>query len=409
MNPDATVSVKAATKIPGYAWVVLFAIYMATLAAPLNQMKVPPVLTVLMDAFDMDYGRAGDLMSIFSILGFVLALPAGFILLKIGIKKTGLIAVGALLAGTVLGALADTIFMLFSGRFIEGAGMGLIMVAAPAAISVWFPAARRAMPMGLWASSVGVGSIAALNFAPVLEASYNWQAVWWAGAIMAGLAFVLFAILFRLPKSDEIIEPLEETIAKTVDTAPQSLTKAMANPSLWMIAFAFGCFNLAVMAWSTFYPNFLEVERGYTAAYAGFLTSLIMGVAVFSAPLGGYLSDRLGSRKIMIIIPFVALGLMFFFPFTVTGWGIPAFMLITGLLVGPIAPVCLAAVPEIMKSRHLVGIGMGVAALCQNLGMFIGPMIFGRLVEAAGWVTSGYLMIPVCILAIIAAWKAKIR
>ncbi|HSW38609.1 MAG TPA: MFS transporter [Acidobacteriota bacterium] len=409
MNQQAAATLKAAGKIPGYAWVVLFAVYMATMAAPLNQMKVPPVLTVLMDAFQMDYGRAGDLMSIFSILGFVLALPAGFILLKIGIKKTGLIAVGALLIGTVLGALADTIFMLFAGRFIEGAGMGLLMVAAPAAISVWFPAAKRAMPMGLWASCVGVGSIAALNFAPVLEKAHGWQAVWWAGAIFAGVAFVLFAILFRMPKRDEINEPIEDNRAKKADAPLPSLSKAMANPSLWMIAFAFGCFNLTVMAWSTFYPNFLEVVRGYTAAQAGFLTSLIMAVAIFSAPAGGYISDRIGSRKKMIIIPFVALGLMFLFPFHLTGWGIPVLMLITGLLVGPIAPVCLAAVPEIMKAPQLIGIGMGVAALCQNLGMFIGPMIFGRLVESTGWAMSGYLLIPLCAFAIIAAWKAKIR
>jgi len=204
MSQHAAMTPKQAVQTPGYAWVVLFAVYMATLAAPLNQMKVPPVMPILRESFDLGYSGAGMLMSIFSILGFVLAIPAGFILQRIGIKKTGLISVAAVLLGSVLGALSGTTVMLFASRFVEGAGMGLIMVAAPAALSLWFPAERRGLPMGLWASCVGIGNIAALNLAPALAAASGWRAVWWAGAIVAALAFVLFIVLFRLPREGEV-------------------------------------------------------------------------------------------------------------------------------------------------------------------------------------------------------------
>ena len=36
----------ADVKTPAYAWVVLFALYMATLASPLNLFKLPPVMTI---------------------------------------------------------------------------------------------------------------------------------------------------------------------------------------------------------------------------------------------------------------------------------------------------------------------------------------------------------------------------
>jgi hypothetical protein len=45
----------------------------------------------------------------------------------------------------------------------------------------------------------------------------------------------------------------------------------------------------------------------------------------------------------------------------------------------------------------------------QNLGMFIGPAVFGGLVESIGWVTAGYLLIPVCFAGIIAGWLVKVR
>jgi len=156
MSQQAVMQPKADVKTPAYAWVVLFALYMATLASPLNLFKLPPVMIIVKNAFKLTDPQSGDLMSIFSIMGFVLAVPAGFILKRFGIKLTGLVSVGAVTIGSAVGALATTARMLFVGRFIEGVGMGLIMVAAPLAISLWFPAQKRALPTGLWASSVGI-------------------------------------------------------------------------------------------------------------------------------------------------------------------------------------------------------------------------------------------------------------
>ncbi len=162
-SQQAVIAQKTEVKTPAYAWVVLFALYMATLASPLNLFKLPPVMTIIMEQFKLNGPQAGYLMSIFSIMGFVLAIPAGYILKRFGIKLTGLVSVGAVTVGSAVGALATTARMLFVGRFIEGVGMGLIMVAAPLAISLWFPAQKRALPTGIWASSVGIGNVATLR------------------------------------------------------------------------------------------------------------------------------------------------------------------------------------------------------------------------------------------------------
>jgi MFS family permease len=397
------------SKTPRYSWVVLFAVYMATLAAPFNQLKVPPVMPILRESFHLGYSGAGMLMSIFSILGFALAIPAGFILQRIGIKMTGLISVGSVMIGAVLGALSGTTEMLFFGRFIEGAGMGLIMVAAPAAISLWFPAEKRGLPMGLWSTSIGVANIAILNLAPVLAASFGWRSIWWTGAIIAAVAFILFLVLFRLPKQDEISEVPPPVSNHPASDKSLSSTGALWNGSLWLISISFLLFNLVVMALTSFYPDFLNTIRQYSLQDAALMMSLMIVFSLFSASMGGYLSDRLGKRKVLIVAPFILLALIFLFPFTLTGWMIPAIMIAYGTIAGPIAPITLAAVPEIMPSPRLVGIGLGVVILGQNLGMLIGPTMFGMLIEKTSWATAGYLLVPLCVVAIIAAWMAKIR
>jgi MFS family permease len=415
MSQQAT----AAPKTSAYAWVVLFALYLATLSATLDLFKVPPIMGTLIATFKLSNSLAGLLMSIFSIMGFVLAIPAGYILMRVGIKMTGLIAVGAVLIGSSLGAITATLGMLFFGRFIEGIGMGLIMVTAPFAISVWFPLHNRALPTGLWASSVGIGNIITLLIAPSLDINFGWQAVWWACAGFSALAFILFALLFRMPKKEEMYDA--PAPAPATQEKPHSLASGMANRSLWMISISFGCYNLVVMALLTFLPQFLGALRGYSPTFdkgvlmnASFVTAFVMLASIFSGPGGGWLSDWLGRRKAVILISYILMTLTLFFPFTIGISMIPVWMIVFGIVGGPLAPVLLASVPEVAKAPSLIGIGMSVAAVGQNIGMFIGPWLFGVILDKAGatvggFATAGYYMIPICLVGIIATCFIKVR
>ncbi|MBP1624498.1 MAG: major facilitator superfamily 1 [Acidobacteria bacterium] len=202
--------------------------------------------------------------------------------------------------------------------------------------------------------------------------------------------------------------------APATQEKPPSLASGMANRSLWMISISFGCYNLVVMAMCTWLPRFLEALRGYTVSTAALFTAFIMLASIFSGPGGGSISDRLGKRKIMILIPYILMTVTFLFPFAVTGSMIPVYMILFGIVGGPLAPILLASVPEVAKSPSLIGIGMSVAAVGQNIGMFIGPWLFGVILDrvgatVSGYSTAGYWMIPICLVGIIATLFIKVR
>ncbi len=183
----------------GYAWVILWVAFIASVAAPLAQMKIAPIMPVLMQEFGLNAAGAGMLMSVFAITGFILALPAGMIMQRFGVKFTGLVATGCVVLGSVLGALATSSgFMLFT-RLIEGVGMGLIGVVAPAVISMWFPPEKRGGPMGIWATWVPVGMVLMFVLAPVINGAFGWRAVWWFSGIFAAVAFVLVWLFLKAP------------------------------------------------------------------------------------------------------------------------------------------------------------------------------------------------------------------
>ncbi len=392
--------------VPSYAWVILAVAFIASVAAPLTQFKVAPIMPVLMEAFNLSLTQAGMLMSVFAITGFILALPAGLILQRLGLKGTGLIAMGCLVLGSAVGAMSSTSGLMLTSRVVEGVGMGLIAVVAPASIGMWFPREKQGTPMGLWATWVPVGSVLMFLIAPALATSFGWQSVWWFSAAFSLVAFVLVWLFMKMPpqmaaaKAGEGGPPPEEV---------PSMGKALANRDIWLLGALFGLFNMALIAVSTFYPTFLSTERGFSMAAASATASITMIVVIFAAPLAGVLSDKIGSRKALLTWPFLVVAAMFLFPFTVTGAMITLWLILMGVIAGAIPTATFAAAPEIMKKPALVGMGMAMVALGQNLGMFLGPVVFGAVVESSGWAMAGYVMIPVLLLGFVAGWLIKIR
>lgn len=393
--------VKSPATVLPYAWVILVVVYLASIAAPLNQTKVPPLMPVLMDAFQLELGQAGWLMSVFALTGLILALPAGVFLPRIGPKTLGLIATGCLALGAALGALSTGAGLFLASRLIEGVGMGLIAVVAPAAIALWFPSANQGGPMGIWATWVPVGSVSMYVLAPVIGAVAGWQAVWWFAAGFALLAMILYGLLMRLP-------PWLADAGHGTSTAPP-LNKVLANKAIWLLGLEFGCFNLVFISLATFYPTYLSEVRGYSLAQASLIASLSTPVILVSAPLAGWVSDRIGSRRLLFSIPFIFIAILMLFPFRLVGWQIFVFMAALGLVSGSVPTATFAAAPEIVGRPDLAGLGLAVVMVGQNLGMFVGPILFGNLVEGLGWAVAGYWLIPVCMLGFLAAWRVKVR
>jgi len=97
-------------------------------------------MPLLMEAFGVSAAKAGLLMSLFAVTGLLWPSPR-IHLSEAGYRLTGMIAILSLVIGRAGGPQPGFDAMLAS-RFIEGAGMSLMSVVAPAVIACGFP--RRA-------------------------------------------------------------------------------------------------------------------------------------------------------------------------------------------------------------------------------------------------------------------------
>jgi predicted MFS family arabinose efflux permease len=382
-----------------YAWIILGVVYLASLTAAISLYKAPPLMPVLMREFHLSLGSAGALMSLFSLAGVLLALPAAVMFQRWGAKATMLMAIGAVISGGALGALTQSATTLMLSRAIEGLGMGVLAVASPAALASWFAPNKRGTALGIWSTWMPMGSIIMSLLAPRLEARLGWGSVWWAGTLFAGGVFILFVILFRMPID---YEPPGRVKA-------YQIVEALRNRDVLLISLAMCCFTSVFLAYNTYLPTFLNLERGFTLAQASLIASLAMMTNIFSGPLGGELSDRVGTRKWVAVVGLVVLAGLTQLIFRVTGWAIPVLGLLVGVCTGPIGAAYIAAVSEATTRPQMISLNMAVLTVGGNLGTFIGPLAFGAAAQATSWIAAGSLMLMACLLSALAGWATRIR
>lgn len=383
--------------------IILATIYLASISAPLNQFKVPPIMTVIMAELGVDLSKAGLMMSVFALVGIFISLPSGFIVHRLGLKSSGILAVASLFIGSFIGWFADNAFGMLSSRIIEGIGMCLISVVAPAVIAAWFAPEKRGMPMGIWSTWVALGSIVMLLVAPVLNGWLGWKSVWGATTIYTAVILCLMIYPFRMPERDEAPHYY------ACEGHSLDVRRVYSSAGIWLLAAVFLVFNVMVLAVCSFTPVYLESSFGYSREKASAVTSLFLVASLISGPVTGFIIHRYRVFRGVLLTCLFILSMTVVIPFHVEGTAVPLCLFCIGIVAGMIPPATFSAVPEVLKDPKSIGIGMSVVAFGQYLGMGGGPVLFGGIAEKYGWETASYSLVPVLLLGVAAAYFLKLE
>jgi MFS family permease len=241
-----------------------------------------------------------NVISVASIVGLFyygyspFSLIAGAGMDRLGPRKV--IPIGAAVAG--LGAL------LFAtgdnaagsvGRLLQGAGGVFALVGAIYIASKYFPPSQAATLIGA-TQMFGMAGGAAGQFVvgPLIAKGLTWKA-FWVGMGISGL--VISAVLFMLlPKDDAPVKPdKEHSIVHgfyVVFKNPQSILCGLIAGLLFIPTTIFD------MVWGV---RYLQEAHGFDYASAVLRTSMVPLGWIIGCPLIGFISDKLGRRKPVII------------------------------------------------------------------------------------------------------------
>ncbi|ASO20741.1 MFS family permease [Actinoalloteichus hoggarensis] len=190
MSSASTRTTDAGTVAPPRTNVVVSVLAMAGIVVALMQTLVIPLIPELPRLLDATTSDASWVITA-TLLSAAVATPTvGRLGDMYGKRRMLLVSLILLVAGSVIGALSNTLAPMIVGRVLQGLAAGVI----PLGISIMrdeLPAERLGAATALMSASLGVGGALGLPTAALLAEYTDWHVLFWASALLGALAAAL--------------------------------------------------------------------------------------------------------------------------------------------------------------------------------------------------------------------------
>lgn len=328
------------------------------------------------------------------ILGSIIRLPMGMLADRYG----GRLVFGLLLLFISLPAFALSYAHTYQALLIGGLILGMAGTSFSVGVaftSKWFPPEKQGLALGVYGAG-NIGQSLALFGVPLLTGLWGWPMTYRA---FAAVAFV-YGIIFLLAARDA-----------PVTTAPKPLIAMLKvvseNKLAWVLSlFYFVTFG-GFVALGIGLPKLLQELFHLTKQDAGLRVAGFVVVATMMRPLGGWLSDRIGGAKLLMIVfagaGLLALGMTIpqMTPFTIGALGVAAFI---GLGNGAVFKL----VPQYFARD--TGTVTGLVGAIGGLGGFFPPLVLGVIKTYTGQYTLGFILLALfCFACLLVNWAVFLR
>ncbi len=257
-------------------------------------LRVSPSVMVgeLMAEFQVGGAIFGTLSSLYFFTYAPLQLPVGMLMDRYGPRLLISVAVALAALGAVLFALAPSLEVAYLGRLLIGFGSGFSFVGGLTVSTQLFPPERFALMAGL-VQGIGIlGGIAGQAPLGIAVEHLGWRG---AMGLVAGAGFILAIVAWLA---------IRDRVGPAGSSSPMAgLRVVVANRQTWYCAI-FGLAKTAPMLtfgglWAV---PFVMTVYGVERAAAASLASLLFLGWGLGAPVNGWLSDRLGLRRLPMLV-----------------------------------------------------------------------------------------------------------
>ncbi len=349
------------------------------------------------NGFIITPSQKATLLSLPILSGAILRILLGFLVDKIGAKKTALIAqaivIASLLTAYIMGdnITYEALLLVALGLGFAGASFA---VALPQA-GQWYPPKLQGVVLGI-AGAGNIGVVLDFLFAPKIAEYWGWSAVFGVGA--AAAIMVWFAYLFLVKDAPkEIYKPNPKKLSdyinllKDKDTWWFSLFYAISFGGFvgfagYMKVYLMNTYQLDMAEFGVKYLNEENVK-----VIAGYFGALTIFAGAVLRPVGGAIADKIGGVKALYFfygsVALLALVLALFkLPF----WAAIIVLFLIMASLGMANGAVFQLVPQ--RFGKDIGIMTGIVGCAGGLGGTALIKTLGWSKETFGGYTEGFLI-----------------
>lgn len=325
----------------------------------------------------------GLAIGIYGLTQAFLQIPFGMLSDKLGRKKV--IAAGLLLfaAGSVVSALADSIYMLIAGRALQGSGA--VAAVAMALIADLTREEVRVRSMATFGISIGASFMLAIVIGPIISSYTGVSGVFWITALLALLAIII--LVFKVPN------PSKSTFHADTSTKPKQFINIIKDGQLLRLDFGIFSLHLALTAMFITIPGLLRDVGELAVDTHGLVYFGVMLISIVIMIPFVIMAESKDKMKPIFVgaILILVLAQALFLQLSNSIYGIllalVVFFAAFNVLEATLPSLVAKTAPADKK-----GTAMGIYSSSQFLGAFVGGALGGWLIESTGEVSSVFWM-----------------
>jgi len=309
---------------------------------------------------------------------------------------------GVALAGLLVG-LSSTYVMMLVFLVLMGILGGGYHPASPPLISTLVEPKNRGRALGFHL----IGGSAAYFLAPLISAAI--AAAWgWRDAFI-GLAIptILFGIVFYIFVGQRVDIKKTEYKITSIDKIPPVPGRLRRLVALITLNTLMGGVLVSTIA---FIPLFMVDHFGVGKATAAAFVALIYSSGLWAAPLGGYLSDRLGKIPVMLVVCLMTGPVIYLLNLVSYGLGSSAVLVALGIVWYVRQPVVEAYVIDQASERRRSTM-LGVMYFCSIESGGVLTPVMGYLIDNFGFYSSftmaGVTLVIVTLVCSVFLWGKR--